>query len=225
MTLRTLISPLLASALLALAACNDNADNPNAVPADACYDFATLITSGPSGSEFQMQKGPDTPVITYTARQTFSPDSLQTYNMRMIILYSPKDDALPYTSGPINLYGYRLTDNQYQTAMPDTASRRDTAPVKMQSIARTGEWVNMQMQLRCMRTSTPKDLALVYAPGAENDSVPELHLVYVPATDGDNFMTGYASFSLNPMWQTAKAVTISWDSPEGKLSHTFKKEQ
>ena len=94
----------------------------------------------------------------------------------------------------------------------------------MQSITRTGKYLNMQMQLSCMRTAVPDELSLVMTPGAEiTDSVPELRIIYHPKESGENYMTGYASFCLDPLWQKAKGVKISWISPEGKLSHTFLK--
>lgn len=209
------------SALL-LWACGDDGKGP--FTTGASYDFATLVSAGPDGSVFTLQQSEDSPLITYTSKESFSPDSQQTFNRRIIIMYTREDGALPYSSGPITLYGYRPLDNKSQAASPDTLPIWQTEPLVMQAITRTGSYVNMQMQLSCMRTATPLRLALLYDKGWGADSLPQLRISYQAAEPGENLMTGYASFSLEPFWATSKGVTIAWMSTSGaKETHTFLK--
>lgn len=223
MTLRNIFKTFAyTAAAFAMAACGDN--HAYDYPTGACYDFATLVQAEPSGSLFTLQNSEDGPLISYTSKETFSPDSLQEFNIRLIIMYAREDGALPYTSGPIKLYGYRLLDNHKQIAEPDTLPSWESEPLKMQSITRTGTYLNMQMQLSCMRTANPKQLSLVYDSDRSSDSIPELRLIYHAREAGENYMTGYASFSLSPLWQNSKGVTISWMSPAGKQSKTFLKQ-
>lgn len=208
----------------AAASCSgDNSFTP-AVPSDACYDFVTYYGSAVEGSKFTMQTGPDSPLITYTSPYVLRPDSTLGNGDRMIILYKRTDDAMPYTDGPIDLYGYRVLDNKPQVIVhSDTAWASE--PIKIVSMARTGHYINAQLQLSGATAHTPFSLMMQADYICLASKKPVFFITYHPVQPGENYFTGYASFDIAKSWTlpTVEAVEIRYMSPDGMKSEIFYK--
>lgn len=220
---------LLAAAAFALAtaAASCGSDEPGgaSVPGDACYDFVTYYGSAVEGSKFTMQTGPDSPMITYTSPYLLHRDSTLGDGDRMIILYKRADDALPYTDGPIDLYGYRQLDNKPQVIVhSDTAWASE--PIKVTSMARTGHYINAQLQLSGATAHTPFTLMMQADYICLASKKPVFFITYHPVQPGENYFTGYASFDIAKSWSlpSVEAVEIRYMSPEGMKSEIFHKQ-
>lgn len=211
------------SVLAAAPACSSDEPRPG-VPSDACYDFVTYDGSQSAGSTFAMQTGPDSPTITYTSPYVLSRDSMIADGDRMIILYKRADEALPYTDGPIDLYGYRLLDNKPQVIVhSDTAWASE--PIKVVSMARTGNYINAQLQLSGATARTPFSLMMQADYICLASKKPVVFITYHPSQPGDNYFTAYASFNIAKSWTlpSVEAIEVRYQSPEGMKSQIFYK--
>lgn len=210
---------------VACASCQDNETDGNVPPGDSCYDFATYNGNTTHGSEFTLQTGTDSPLITYTSPYVLNRDTALANGDRMIILYRRSDGALPYTDGPIDLYGYRLLDNKPQVIVhSDTAWASE--PIKIVSMARTGRYINAQLQLSGATASTPYTLMMQADYICLASEKPVLFITYHPKHPGQNYFTAYASFDIGKSWvlPSVKAVEIRYMTPDGMQSQIFAKE-
>lgn len=214
------------AAALASTAASCKGDEPQgaAFPNDACYDFVTYNASTAEGSEFTLQIGPESPLVTYTSPYVLNRDSAISDGDRMIILYKRQGGEPPYTDGPISLYGYRLLDNKPQVIVhSDTAWASE--PIKITSLARTGCYINAQLQLSGATARTPFTLMMQADYICLASEKPVFFITYHPKDPGENYFTGYASFDIAKSWSlpTVKAVEIRYMSPEGMKSEIFYK--
>lgn len=210
--------------LLALSACSDDADTPK-IPYSSLYDFVTLDTIVDKGSTFTMIKSNEASEVTYTSSFTFPNDTIIKNGDRLIISYE-REGGEPYTTGPITLYGYRRLDNYPQLIVLDTIEQLTGGkydPIKIQSLTRTGKYLNMQAQLSCQTTSTPKYLCLTINEQDADNAMPKLHIMYMASQPGLNYFTGYASWDLSALLRrpTCQAIEVIYDTPTGKASQIF----
>lgn len=208
---------------LTLASCSN--DEPEyRVPTDVCYDFVTFEAKGAKGSEFSLRRSGDSELISYRSGYTFDGDTVLTKGYRLIIQYVRKDGE-PYTSGPITLYGYRLLDNADTQCLVGYDPDEPTEPVMPQSMTRTGQYINMQLQMSCMYAAKAKRMVLAVDSATLSQDVPELRLVYRAVSPGQNYCTGYASFDISSVWDlpTCRGVKVTYKTPNGEESSSFYK--
>lgn len=208
---------------LALAACGSDEPAP-AYPADVCYDFVTVGAVNSRGAEFTLQKSGDSELITYTAAQALS-DTIFQEGRRMIIQYKRSGDAMPYTSGPITLYGYRPLDNTRQNLVYAVSDEWTSDLIDVVMITRTGPYINMQADLYCSRAVRPSAFVLEIEPDQIEREYPEARVRYVQPEPGENAYTGYASFDVSALWSldSCKGITVSYRTPSGVKSTRFEK--
>lgn len=208
---------------LALASCSN--DEPEyRVPTDVCYDFVTFESKSAKGSEFSLRRSGDSELITYHSAFSFDQDTVLHKGYRFIIQYK-RVDGEPYTSGRITLYGYRLLDNADSQQLVGYDSQRPSEVVKPQTMTRTGQYINMQMQMSCLHAAKAKTMQLAVDSATLLRDVPELRLVYHASSPGGNFTTGYASFDISSVWDlpTCRGVKVTCCTPNGDESTIFYK--
>lgn len=220
---KIIFSIISAISALGLWSCS-NGDEPSAIPADVCYDFVTFESMSSGNARFTLQKSGDSPVIEYYTNAQYA-DTIFKAGRRMIIQYKRADNAMPYTSGLINLYGYRGLDNTCQNPVVGTESASPSDLVDMVMITRTGPYINMQLNLYCQKAVRPKVLLLQYEAAQAGEACPELRLVYNQTQPGENHFTGYASFDVSALWSkpSCEGIKISYATPDGEQSTTFMK--
>ncbi len=229
---RKLLRSMVAAAVALLQAagavsCSDDEPKSN-VPNDSWYDVVTLESLSNTGSMFTMQKDGDSDIITYTSAYAFPNDKVLKVGDRLIIMYLRADDAAAYTSGPIDLYGYRRMDNvpQQVTVEPDfNAGEWASEAIEAQTLTRTGHYINMQARLSCYKADDPAQWAMVADPLTLGDDYPQLYVVYKAKSPGENFAKGYASWDMSAVWSLATCcgVKINYMSPSGLVTRTFSK--
>ena len=214
-----------AVALLLATACKK--DEPGPIPGSACYDYVTLDSSVKGeGSTFSMQRSDDSPMIYYNTSHYFSNDTVVSAGMRLIISYARLNGDEPYTSGPIDLYGYRLLDNTSQSLITEIPQEEDfwtTDWLKPLAMTRTGKYINITSMLSCTQQKKAKSYVLALVPETAGNEYPVLQLIYKAESPGDNSYTSYASFDISAVWdkETCKGVTISYKSQNGPDTKTF----
>lgn len=208
---------------LALSAASCSDDEPKStLPNDGWYDIVTFASASESGSIFTMQKDGDSDLISYTT--PYVPrDTAINVGDRLIIMYLRADDAPAYTSGPIDLYGYRRLDNSPQRMVSDpqfTAENWVSEPIEAQTLTRSGQYVDMQARLSCLKAEGVKLWQLQVDPTTVADAYPQLYVVYQAKSPGDNFAKGYASWDISAVLDrpTCSGVVINYMSPTGTVS-------
>ncbi len=213
-------------ASLALASCGDDGVD-NTLSNTSVYDFVTLEAKGDDGSTFTLRKSGDSELITYTSSFSFANDTTINCGDRLIIKYL-RTDGQPYTSGPITLSGYRYLDNYPQMVVNDNSDGIDeivSEPLKVTSMTRTGQYINMQAQLSCQVTDNPALLCMCTDEEKIDDPMPVLRILYLAAQPGENYMTGYCSWDISAIWDrdTCQGVEIQYVTPAGTASQSFLK--
>lgn len=207
----------------ALASCSN--DEPQyRVPTDVCYDFVTFEGKSAKGSDFSLRRSGDSELISYHSAYPFEQDTVLRKGYRFIIQYK-RVDGEPYTSGRITLYGYRLLDNADSQQLVGYDPERPSEKVKPQTMTRTGQYINMQMQMSCLYAAKAKTMELAVDSATLDSDVPELRLVYRALSPGDNYCTGYASFDISSVWNlpTCRGVKVICLTPDGIDSSAFYK--
>lgn len=217
---------LFALAIVGLWSCSDDEDNT--LSNTSVYDFVTLESIEDSGSTFTLQKSGDSDLITYTSPYTFPNDTVLEVGDRMIIKYL-RDGGSPYTSGPIDLMGYRYLDNYPQQIVKESAfediTRVTFNNLKVTSLTRTGHYINLQSELSCQITSSPSLLCMAINEDDADNEIPQVKILYVASKPGENYMTSYASWDISALWNrpTCQGVEVTYTTPEGDKSQTFYK--
>lgn len=219
---------LMLAAVMAVFAssCNSDSDSTGSgpvIPSNTLYDFATLSSTTKSGSVFTVIKANDSQPITYTSTESLSENSKVKTGDRLVIAYTTTNGLQAYQSGPINLIGYISMSNADQN-VGEFNGIFSSDPVEMEVLTRTGNYINMQMQLYARNNLTSGKISLVADPAKLNIAVPELYLVYEnPTNMGDNQYLAYASFDISDIWSrsTCKGVKVTYQTPGGMKSVTF----
>lgn len=212
--------------MLSTVSCGD--DEPKgSLPNDGWYDIVTLKSASESGSVFTMQKHDDSDVITYTSRYV-PRDTAIHIGDRLIIMYLRADDAPAYTSGPIDLYGYRRLDNSPQHALTDpqfVIGQWTSEPIEVQTLTRSGSYIDMQARLSCHKAEGVKQWQLILDPATRDDAFPQLYIRYSAKSPGENYTKGYASWDISSVLDApgCSGVIINFMSPSGLASKRFSK--
>lgn len=142
----------------------------------------------------------------------------------MIIQYVPADGQQPYQSGAITLFGITEIYNAEVAQEPlSTIESWAYNNLKMMSIARTGQYINVWAQIDIIRD--PKRFVLVADEATLGNDYPELYLVFT-ADDGlSRTYQFYASFDIAKVWNltTCKGVKVNYNEYGGRKSVTFNK--
>ena len=196
-----------AAAALTAVACSDSDGGP-ASDAAMLTDVVTLEDGGGDGREsvYSFQRYDDSPVITLTDPTTRIDHK---YDGSRLLLYYYPESGLPYVSGRVSVRSARLIDTSAITVAPLSDYRWDADGVWLNSIWRTGRWINNRMRLPY--TETPFEFRLVADQATADDAEPQLYLVYDRHGAPDNFLReGYASVDISDIWNrpTCRGVRI-----------------
>jgi len=220
------ISVLLLS-LVAFSACSDDNDGPTGpqVPNDALYDIATLSATTANSSTFTVQKDVNSAPVSYFSSFSFADNKTFPVGGRMLIVYTMMNDAKPYTSGPIQLYGYAKLNNTEESVLTGTGSHYDqwnSDPVKLMSMWRTGDYLNVHALMYATTVARPTKFILVADETTLDKPVIETHLIVESnTTDGGNQSPIYGSFNIKTLLdiETCQTVRVNYYDISG-FTHT-----
>lgn len=198
MNTRPLLSSLCALVALTFASCR-----PDGVDGEVLMTFTDLATyegdTAPGGhAAFSVIRDGDQP-----AAQLYSDITLadrQPEGTRMLISYTTPTN-LPYTTGPVSIIsGYAVNQGPAVTEWRDEYRRWDADPVWLNSVWRTGRFVNFNVRLAY--STRPRIFTLVAAEGWESQQWPDLYLAHaLPPDVGDTHdRRYYASYDISAIW-------------------------
>ncbi len=220
----------LAVLLLSLAvfsACSSDKDNPEypQVPADAVYDIVTLTATTASSSTFTVQKDAGSAPTTYFSSVSFAENKTFPVGSRMLIIYKMLNGAKPYTSGSIELYGYAQLNNTEKSVLTGDAADYEqwiSDPVKMVSMWRTGDYLNVHALMFATTVARPTGFILVADETTLGKPVIESYLIVKSnTTDGGNQSPVYGSFNIKTLLdiETCETVRVNYFDVSG-FTHT-----
>ncbi len=196
---RTLTLLLIIAAMLSATSCRpDGEDGPVSLTFTDIATFEGNLT--PEGcAVFTLRQDGDSPQVTlHTDRALDTEDYPE--GSRMLIYYTNTSNA-PYTSGQANLIGgYRVTQGTVTEWDSEAYARWDADPVWLNSVWRTGEWLNFNLRLPYC---TEKRIFTVAArPDLSADGCADIYLVHIlPAGTPPSFTRSYyASFDISEIW-------------------------
>ena len=189
---RTGFLPALMLIILAAVSCS----RPG-IDADVAMDYAEIVTyegMRDGKSVFTFRKVDDSPLITLTSRQTFDEDIAP--GTRMLIGYTNSTNE-PFVSGPVDLYmARRITQSAAVTTWEDVYDLWDIDPVWLNSMWRSGEYINLRVRLTY--TTEPRLFALVLEPRTAQTEWPTFYVAHVMTEYPDyHDREYYASFDIS----------------------------
>lgn len=220
---------LIQSMAIWASSCKGDDEPSSAIPQEAVYDFVTLVESSADGSVFTMRRNGDSPLISYYSDADFSGIQSIKAGDRLILCYGRIDGEV-YTSGKINVYGYgqlSSTDQNLLSGNPSDYNGWKCPPMKVNSLWRTGHYINLDTRISLFQARRPETLVLVADEATCESEYPRLHIYYENAedNDGENLYRVYASFDISEVWDKAscEGVTVSYPTADGSASITFEK--
>lgn len=203
--------------------CNDDDEGGSVIPENLSTDFATFASSNEQGSVFTLQKDGDSPLVTLTASTKIDTEKLKP-GTRVIIQYVPTGGQAVYESGSIQLYGVmQVTNGKVEPAVKSEIDSWRSDRVKMYSMTRTGQYVNVWAEATLSRE--PQRFVIVADESTIGDEYPELYLVFTTDNELGRSYNLYGSFDLDEIWNldTCKGVKINYADKSGNESKTFHK--
>lgn len=209
-------------ALMMYCSCGSN-DAGTDLRDESCYDFATFVSSNDKGSVFTLRKAGDSPLVTLTSDARIDNMKLQA-GTRVLIQYVPSGGQAPYVSGPIDLLGIgRIINGAVESHPNDTIMSWPSSPIKLTSMNRSGEYVDIWAQGDF--TTKINRFDLVADEETVDDAVPSLRLVF----EGDRGIGYphqiYASFDINDIWSmsSCRGIDITYLTAAGEQHLTLYK--
>lgn len=216
------LTRMLTAVLTCLAAASCGRDG---VDGEVAMEYAEIVTfegnTAPGGAaKFSFQEVDNLPVVTLTAStplEGYEPGT------RMLISYTNPSNQ-PYTSGPISLLdARRITQGPAVTEWDEVYEYWGLDPVWLNSIWRSGDYINMR--LRLTYTAEPRFFGLVLAPNQDGAEWPLLYLAHFISVDVDyHDREYYASFDVSELRarQGVKGIRVGVnDSNMGAQVFTF----
>lgn len=208
---RTLTRILIIAAMLTVSsivpACRpDGEDGPVSLMFTDIATFEGNI-SADGGAVFTLRQDGDSPLATIRADRALDTADYPE-GSRMLIYYTNTSNA-PYTSGPVNLIGgYRVTQGSVSGWNAEEYSRWDADPVWLNSVWRTGTWLNFNLRLPYCAEKRIFTVAL--GPDLTPEGRADIYLVHIlPAGATESFMRGYyASFDIAEVWDNPDVKEI-----------------
>ena len=187
---------LLLLALLVLASC-DKQDDIDRAYTDYRYDIVTYLGVNDRGAVFEYLGHGDSAALKLQSRVTVKDVKV---HQRVLLRYDFADKATAGSSRDIDVYGCNgiISDSLRQTeATPDSLPRHE---VKLRSLWRTGEFIN----LHCMVEYTAKSRTFMLVADAStltSDTV-DCYLVHdLRGERGTFWRDCYASFNVGALWR------------------------
>lgn len=209
---------------LAAASCSDSDNGGGGLtppPTNSFYNFATYNGSTADASSFSVQREGDAPAATVTFSRTFTDKQLKPGN-RVYMAYTTTSGQ-QYVSGPGTLYS--LTDVTGGKPVPATSdnSVRRSSPIKLASMERTGNYLNLIFQVAAVQSLSKLQLTV-----KENPKEPEYPMLGLYVR-GDNEDAAYryarVSFDIKDVLAPAdvQGVKVEYFGATGIDTLTFNK--
>ena len=189
-----LLPILVLTALLAVTSCDKQEDIDRAYT-DYRYDIVTYLGDNGTGATFEYLGHGDSAAVKLLSQVTVSDVKV---NHRVLLRYDFADKATG-SERNINVYGCSgiFSDSLRQTTAPaDSLPRHE---VKLRSLWRTGEFINLHCQVEY--TSKARTLMLVADAGTLDHDTVECYLVHdLRGERGTFWRDCYASFNVGALW-------------------------
>ncbi len=219
MNIRPIILALSASAMIS--ACSDDDYNDRMMLSDL---VSIQASDASAGTTFTFQRYDDSPVITLVDPKLNIKEELVGH--RALLYYYP-ESGQAYESGNISATGLTIVNSDTAVVRPIARYDWDASPVYLNSIWRSGRYLNFRMRLDY--SDKPRHFGLVVDSLTLTSTEPQLYLVHNLNGAPDNFLREcYASFDISKIWQqpTCKSIAVHIkDSNLNKDTYTFTKKQ
>ncbi len=204
--------------------CSDDNDGPD-FPSNTLYDIVTFESSNESGTTFTLQKDGDSPLITYHSSRQLSTDDNVKAGARLLIAYTIPDSRQAYTSGEINLLGYRSVYNgDIIVGESDDYASFLTQDQRITYLTRTGKYINVGAEIYVL--NAPKTYQLVVDKATLGEAYPTAYIIFISDTTADGTIhQGYGSWDISAVWDlpTCKGLTLRVSDPSGQSEYKFEK--
>ncbi len=197
----TVISTAL-SAMAVTTACSDGDYNDRMMLSDLVSIHSVDQTAG---TTFTFQRYDDSPVITLVDPQlTIKEDYV---GSRALLYYYPENGE-PYSSGNISAAGITIVNSDTAVVRPISRYNWDASPVFLNSVWRSGRYLNFRMRLDY--SDEPRRFGLVVDSLTLTDPEPQLYLVHDLNGSPDNFLReSYASFDIEKVWNQPSCLSVA----------------
>ncbi|MCM1517658.1 MAG: hypothetical protein NC117_03370 [Pseudoflavonifractor sp.] len=200
--LRVLLALLLMAAMMS---CGD--DTPDSVSA-TLYDIVTFDGNTPDGAVFTLHASDDSPLVTLTAPATVIDETVTAPGERMLLGYIPASGE-PYTSGTVTVVTSGAINNMTLHEADIADIQWDADPIYLNSIWRTGSYINLYC--RVSYSAKPRLLDLLLDPATADSPIPELYVAHNLLGQPDSYTRrAYMSADIAPVWnkETCQGVII-----------------
>lgn len=198
-------------AVSVLAACVFSACNSNDDPSDDgqyFLDIVTLESNGDTGAVLTFRQVDDSPLITLLTNQRFDSGTFK-IGERIIVYYHPTGDKR-YVSDNVYVASANTTfggGDSYKTASAAEIAAMDSDPIKVQSIWRSGEYLNVVFS--GVTSNEVKNCDLYLNSATKGSASPVLNFIFDgvngPLAQAYNF---YASFNIGELWNSLDTENI-----------------
>lgn len=215
----SLMVAMLAAIMLTACRDDDGARNHD-------YMYCDIVTvesaSEADGTLFTMQRYDDSPLISYTDSKWVAPEKI--VGQRVLIYYYTESDR-PYESGEVKTVSVKQITNGAVAGGDPTSPQWNADAVFLNSIWRTGIYLNMRM--RVSYSAKPRYFALTADETTLNSEQPQLYLVHNLDGEPQSYMSEiYASFDLSFVWDKASCRSVCvhvFDSNRPEQTYVFSK--
>lgn len=207
------------AALMTLSCGDDGPYNDKA----ALYDLVTFEENSADGAVFTFQRRDDSPLITLVAKGTKVSEIEN--DTRVIIGYYPASGQ-SYTSGEITLLSVnKVNQDTVHVVSSDKLTGWNATPVYLNSVWRSGEYLNMYMRVAYSEEGRIFRVAVDSA--TIDDQMPQLYLMHDLLDAPDNFTRrAYLSVDMSGVWSRphCQGVTLHINDSNLKTeTYTFNK--
>ncbi len=187
---------LLIAALVALASCDKQEDIDRAYT-DYRYDIVTYLGQNGTGALFEYLGHGDSTAVKLQSHVTIN--EVKT-NQRVLLRYDFTDQATTATNRDIDVYSCNaiISDSlRRSAATPDSLPQHQ---VKLRSLWRTGEFINLHCQVEY--TNASRTFMLVADEKTLNNDTVHCYLVHdLRGERGTFWRDCYASFNVGALWK------------------------
>lgn len=210
-------------AAVALTACGDEGGARNH---EFMYSDIVTIESATEadGTVFTMQRYDDSPLVSYTANNWVAPEKYVGQRVHLFY-YTEGDNA--YESGPIKIVSVRAITNGAVAAGNPESPKWNADAVWLNSIWRTGKYMNLRMRLSY--SDEPRYFGLIADEATLGCEQPQLYLVHNLNGQTQTYLSEiYASFDMSFVWDrsTCRSVCIHvHDDNRPEQTYVFSKQE
>lgn len=214
------IALLVLGATMLLANCDDEEQIADSLT-HYRYDIVTYMGSDAAGNaRFELVGRDDSASVMLTARYTMA-STVQPWQ-RVLLRYDWADARNGGAERAVEVYGCTsiLSDSLRYTAQPLEHYLVDIEPLKMRSIWRTGEFINLHCQLPY--TGKSRHFYLLLDSTTWRHDTVHCHLVHRIYTDTTyHWRDAYASFNVGNIWKLPSCRTLRLHITEDRNAHAI----